>query len=157
MNLTKRSELRRLPVRGSHDWETISRVLDASFLANVGFCVDGQPFVIPTLYGRDEERLYLHGLSASRYKQIKAPVGSRGLTSLKVSTRALAADDDTYANLENQLSAITQQRDALAVQSIQLLEGAEFNGQSIDFKTRASLVSQANKLLEQVKHLQHGD
>src|SRR5438445_707332 len=56
MNLTKRTELRRIPDRGSHDWETINQILDAGFLASVGFCVDGQPFVIPTLYGRDGER-----------------------------------------------------------------------------------------------------
>lgn len=66
MNLTKRSELRRIPDRGSHDWETINQILDAGFLASVGFCVDGQPFVIPTLYGRDGERLYLHGSAVSR-------------------------------------------------------------------------------------------
>lgn len=66
MNRTKRTELRRLPDRGSHDWETIYQILDAGLLASVGFCVDGQPFVIPTLYGRDGERLYLHGSAASR-------------------------------------------------------------------------------------------
>src|SRR5580700_2804133 len=66
MNLTKRTELRRVPDRGSHDWETINKILDVGFLASVGFCVDGQPFVIPTLYGRDGERLYLHGSAASR-------------------------------------------------------------------------------------------
>jgi uncharacterized protein len=66
MILTKRTELHRIPCRGSHEWKTITRILDAGFLAHVGFCVDGQPFVIPTLYGRDEERLYLHGSAASR-------------------------------------------------------------------------------------------
>jgi uncharacterized protein len=66
MNPTKRSELRRIPVRGSHDWETIGRILDAGFLAHVGFCVDGQPFVIPPLSGRRGEKLYLHGSAASR-------------------------------------------------------------------------------------------
>jgi uncharacterized protein len=66
MNPTKRTELRRIPHRGSRDWETIKLILDAGFLAHVGFCVEGQPFVIPTLYGRDGERLYLHGSSASR-------------------------------------------------------------------------------------------
>ena len=66
MNLTKRTELRRIPGRGSHDWKTINQILDAGFLACVGFCVDGQPFVIPTLYGRDGERLYLHGSAVSR-------------------------------------------------------------------------------------------
>ncbi len=66
MNPTKRSELRRVPDRGSHDWKTINEILDAGFLAHVGFCVDGQPFVIPTLYGRAERKLYLHGSAASR-------------------------------------------------------------------------------------------
>lgn len=66
MNLTRRTELRRLPVRGSREQETINAILDAGFLAHVGFCVDGQPFVIPTLYGRDGDKLYLHGSAASR-------------------------------------------------------------------------------------------
>ena len=66
MNLTKRSELRRIPARGSHDWDTVVRILDVGFLAHVGFCVSGQPFVIPTLYGREGKKLYLHGSAASR-------------------------------------------------------------------------------------------
>ena len=66
MNRTKLSELRRIPVRGSHDWDTIGGILDAGFLAHVGFCVEGQPFVIPTLYGREGDKLYLHGSAASR-------------------------------------------------------------------------------------------
>jgi uncharacterized protein len=66
MNLTKRTELRRLPDRGSHELETIYSILDAAFLAHVGFQVNGQPFVIPTLYGRHGEKLYLHGSAASR-------------------------------------------------------------------------------------------
>lgn len=66
MNLTERTKLRRLPARGSHELETIHRILDSAFLAHVGFCVDGQPFVIPTNFGREDERLYLHGSAASR-------------------------------------------------------------------------------------------
>lgn len=66
MTPTKRSELRRLPARGSHETELIYSILDAGLLAHVGFEVEGQPFVIPTLYGRDEDKLYFHGSSASR-------------------------------------------------------------------------------------------
>lgn len=66
MNRTNRTELRRLPKRGFHDAASIHAILDAGFLAHVGFQVDGQPFVIPTLYGRDGEKLYLHGSAASR-------------------------------------------------------------------------------------------
>jgi nitroimidazol reductase NimA-like FMN-containing flavoprotein (pyridoxamine 5'-phosphate oxidase superfamily) len=58
---TTRSTLRRLPERGNHEWTAVTDILDAGFLAFVGFVVEQQPFVIPTLYGRDDETLYLHG------------------------------------------------------------------------------------------------
>lgn len=66
MEITKRSELHRMPTRGSHEWHTISQILDTGFLAHVGFSVENQPFVIPTLYGRRGETLYLQGSAASR-------------------------------------------------------------------------------------------
>lgn len=66
MKATERSRLRRLPDRGSHDEGTIRAILDAGFLAHVGFCVNGQPFVIPTLYGHEGDKVYLHGSAASR-------------------------------------------------------------------------------------------
>lgn len=66
MNATKRSELRRYLNRGSHEPEVINGILDAAFLAHIGFQADGQPFVIPTLFGRDGSKLYLHGSAVSR-------------------------------------------------------------------------------------------
>jgi len=63
---TQRSELRRIPARGSHEAAVIHEILDAGFLAHVGFCVEGQPFVVPTLYGRAGDKVYLHGSAASR-------------------------------------------------------------------------------------------
>jgi len=66
MRLSDRTRLRRLPARGSHEPEAVHRILDAAFLAHVGFQVDGQPFVIPTLFGRKGTKLYLHGSAASR-------------------------------------------------------------------------------------------
>jgi len=65
-NRTSRTELRRLPARGSHQTEQINSILDSAFLAHVGFNVGGQPFVIPTLFGREGETLFLHGSAASR-------------------------------------------------------------------------------------------
>lgn len=66
MELTERTQLRRLPKRGSHESKVIHEILDAGFLAHVAFQVEGQPFVIPTLYGREGDKLYLHGSAASR-------------------------------------------------------------------------------------------
>lgn len=63
---TKRTSLKRLPKRGAFDRETINSILDEAFICHVGFAVDGQPYVIPTGFGRVENDLYIHGSSASR-------------------------------------------------------------------------------------------
>lgn len=64
--LTPRTTLGRHPERGAHELETIHRILDEGFVCHVGFVSDGQPFVIPTGYGRVGETLYIHGSAASR-------------------------------------------------------------------------------------------
>jgi nitroimidazol reductase NimA-like FMN-containing flavoprotein (pyridoxamine 5'-phosphate oxidase superfamily) len=63
---TERTKVRRLPDRGRYDAETVHKILDEAFVCHVGFVVDGQPFVIPTNFGRVEDIVYLHGSSASR-------------------------------------------------------------------------------------------
>jgi len=63
---TPRTTLRRKPDRGSHDWDTIAAILDEARYCHMGFAVDGQPYVIPTAFGRDARTLYIHGSSASR-------------------------------------------------------------------------------------------
>jgi uncharacterized protein len=63
---TGRVTVRRRPRRGAYDYESITAILDATFLCHVGFAVDGQPYVIPTSFGRDGSTLYIHGSSVSR-------------------------------------------------------------------------------------------
>jgi nitroimidazol reductase NimA-like FMN-containing flavoprotein (pyridoxamine 5'-phosphate oxidase superfamily) len=63
---TERTQVKRLAKRGKYDQETVYQILDAGFVCHVGFNVDGQPYVIPTNYGRSENTLYLHGSAASR-------------------------------------------------------------------------------------------
>jgi uncharacterized protein len=63
---TARTRVVREPDRAVYDRETIYRILDEGFLCHVGFAVDGQPFVIPTSYGRKDASLYIHGSAASR-------------------------------------------------------------------------------------------
>lgn len=64
--VTHRTKLGRLPARGSYDRELINHILDEAFVCHVGFVANGQPFVIPTNYGRKDDYLYVHGSSASR-------------------------------------------------------------------------------------------
>src|SRR5215467_12635507 len=72
---TQRTRVTREPDRGVYDRETVYRILDEGFLCHVGFAVDGQPFVIPTSYGRKESTLYIHGSAASRMlRQMKQSV-----------------------------------------------------------------------------------
>ena len=63
---TERTRLKRLPKRGHFDRETVYGILDEGFICHVGFAAEGQPFVIPTGYARDGDRLYIHGSQASR-------------------------------------------------------------------------------------------
>ena len=61
-----RTQVRRLPERASYDRAAVHAILDEGFICHVGFVADGQPYVIPTGYGRVGETLYLHGSTGSR-------------------------------------------------------------------------------------------
>jgi len=63
---SSRTKLDRYPARGKHDFATIAAILDEGFFCHVGFVQNGQPFVIPTGYGRKDRVLYIHGSAASR-------------------------------------------------------------------------------------------
>lgn len=63
---TDRNKVKRIPKRGHYDQETVYKILDAGFVCHAGFVVDGQPFVIPTAYGRSDDVIYLHGATKSR-------------------------------------------------------------------------------------------
>src|SRR5919107_2522304 len=72
---TARTTLRRLPKRGSFERSTVEEILDEGFVCHVGFVADGQPFIIPTAYGRVGQTLYLHGAKASRMLKALASGG----------------------------------------------------------------------------------
>jgi hypothetical protein len=63
---TPRSRIRRHPERGHYDRETVFAILDAAVMCHIGYNIDGKPYVTPTLFWREGERLYWHGSSASR-------------------------------------------------------------------------------------------
>lgn len=65
-DITDRTKIKRLPKRGFYDQETVYAILDEGLICHVGFVLEGQPFVIPTAYGRVEDQLYIHGSSGSR-------------------------------------------------------------------------------------------
>jgi nitroimidazol reductase NimA-like FMN-containing flavoprotein (pyridoxamine 5'-phosphate oxidase superfamily) len=63
---TERTTVKRLPARGVYDRAVVHQILDEGLICHLGFVVDGQPFVIPTIYVRVGETIYVHGSPASR-------------------------------------------------------------------------------------------
>jgi uncharacterized protein len=63
---SERTVVRRLPERGRYERDTIDKILDEALVCHVGFVADAQPYVIPTLHVRMQDRLYLHGAVANR-------------------------------------------------------------------------------------------
>jgi uncharacterized protein len=63
---TPRTQVKRVPQRASYDPQQVYDILDEGLVCNLGFVVEGQPFVIPTAYGRLDDQLYIHGSPASR-------------------------------------------------------------------------------------------
>jgi nitroimidazol reductase NimA-like FMN-containing flavoprotein (pyridoxamine 5'-phosphate oxidase superfamily) len=63
---SERTRVRRTPARADYDRATIDAILDEALVAHLGFAVDGQPYVIPTLHARIGDEVYIHGSAASR-------------------------------------------------------------------------------------------
>lgn len=61
-----RTTVKRHPERGAYERGVIDAILDEALVCHVGFAIDGQPFVIPTIHARDGDALYLHGSPGSR-------------------------------------------------------------------------------------------
>ncbi len=61
MTGTQRTRVRRNAARGHYDIEQIRAVLDSNQICHVGFIAAGEPRIIPTLYMRKDDYLYLHG------------------------------------------------------------------------------------------------
>ena len=58
--------MKRLPERGAYDQETVYQILDEALICHVGFAIEQQPFVIPTIHARRDNTLLLHGATTSR-------------------------------------------------------------------------------------------
>jgi nitroimidazol reductase NimA-like FMN-containing flavoprotein (pyridoxamine 5'-phosphate oxidase superfamily) len=63
---SQRARVRRHPERGAYDRETIDRILDEALICHIGFIADGLPWVMPTMYARQGDLLYVHGSPVSR-------------------------------------------------------------------------------------------
>ncbi|MEU2285138.1 pyridoxamine 5'-phosphate oxidase family protein [Streptomyces sp. NPDC013178] len=63
---TDRTVPTRAPQRASYDKAAVHAILDEGYVCHLGFVRDGAPVVLPTLYGRVGDTLYVHGSTGSR-------------------------------------------------------------------------------------------
>jgi nitroimidazol reductase NimA-like FMN-containing flavoprotein (pyridoxamine 5'-phosphate oxidase superfamily) len=64
--VTQRTRIVREPVRAVYDRDAIYKILDEALTCHLGFAIDAQPFVIPTMFARVGDSIYFHGSAASR-------------------------------------------------------------------------------------------
>ena len=62
----KQNKVRQLRDKADYDSDTVHRILDAALVAHVAFVQDAAPVVVPMIFGRDGETLYLHGARKAR-------------------------------------------------------------------------------------------
>ncbi len=72
METTERTKIRR-DDRASYEIGDIYGILDEGLVCHVGFEADGDPVVIPTIYGREHDTLFLHGSIATRMMRTLKP------------------------------------------------------------------------------------
>ncbi len=123
--------VKRLPKRGYYDKETIFGILDGHFICHLGWEVDGQPFLIPTAYGRKGDTIYVHGSSKSR--MLSALTDGRPLCMVVTHIDGLVLARSAFHHSMNYRSAIIyghaheiegeEKLEALKIVSEQILAG----------------------------------
>ena len=64
--VSKQNQVRQIREKAAYDKKTVHGILDSGLFAGVGFVQDGGPVVVPMIYGRDAETIYLHGARKAR-------------------------------------------------------------------------------------------
>jgi len=75
-SVSKKNKVRQLREKAAYDKQTVHAVLDSAMIAHVAFVEDGQPVVVPMLFGRDGETLYLHGARKARVIRLLESTGT---------------------------------------------------------------------------------
>ena len=58
---TERTTLHRVPQRGTYERAQIDAILDAAAICQIGYAMDGEPRVLPTVFWRTGDAVYWHG------------------------------------------------------------------------------------------------
>ena len=75
-SVSKKNKVRQLREKAAYDKAAVHGILDSAMLAHVAFVQDGQPVVVPMLFGRDGETLFLHGARKARVIRLLESTGT---------------------------------------------------------------------------------
>jgi nitroimidazol reductase NimA-like FMN-containing flavoprotein (pyridoxamine 5'-phosphate oxidase superfamily) len=65
-SVEKLNKVKQIARKARYDRQTVHEILDAGIMAHAAFVQDGNPVVVPMIYGRDGETVYLHGARKAR-------------------------------------------------------------------------------------------
>lgn len=74
--VSKQNKVRQLREKAAYDRATVHRILDAGMLAHVAFVENGQPVVVPMLFGREDETVFVHGARKARVIRLLEGTGT---------------------------------------------------------------------------------
>ncbi len=75
-SVSKKNKVRQLREKAAYDRDTVHSILDSALLAHVAFVEDGQPVVVPMLFGRENETVFLHGARKARVIRLLESTGT---------------------------------------------------------------------------------
>jgi len=64
--VSKKNRVRQLKDKARYDEQVVFGILDAGIVAHVAFVQDGAPVVVPMIYGRAGDTIFLHGARKAR-------------------------------------------------------------------------------------------
>ena len=75
-DVSKKNKVRQIARKARYDREAVHDILDSALFASVAFVQDGNPVVVPMLYGREGETLFLHGARKARVVRLLESTGT---------------------------------------------------------------------------------
>jgi hypothetical protein len=114
--LGKQNKVRQLREKAVYDKSTVHGILDSAMIAHVAFVQEGLPVVVPMLFGREDETLFLHGARKARVIRLLRSTGTACLNVTHV-------DGLVYAR--SAFNSSMSYRSATVFGPARLIEGSE--------------------------------
>ena len=87
---SKLNRIKRGQNRATYDVEKINTILDAGFIGYVSYVYEGRPITLPMAYGRNGNKIYLHGSQANRMLLMLLEVKEISMTVMHLDALVLA-------------------------------------------------------------------